>query len=52
MTFVVLLELDDGIENPLVQMPEFVAFQEGLREWMAEPPILEPLTVIGSYRLF
>jgi hypothetical protein len=25
---------------------------EGLQDWLAEPPSAQPLTVIGSYRLF
>jgi len=30
---------------------KFRAFQEHLPEWLAEPPTVEPLTVIGSYEL-
>jgi hypothetical protein len=33
-------------------MPVFQAFQEGLKGWLAEPPTPEPMTVVGSYRLF
>lgn len=51
-TFVVLLALDDGIDNPLTAVPEFREFQENLREWIVEPPIPDRLTVLGSYRLF
>jgi hypothetical protein len=50
LTYVILLELDEGVDNPLPGLPEFRAFQEGLRQWIAEPPISEPVTVIGSYR--
>jgi hypothetical protein len=49
---VVLLALDDPADNELQDIPEFREFQEQLPEWLAEPPIVEPLTVIGSYELF
>jgi quinol monooxygenase YgiN len=49
---VVLLALEDPADNQLEAIPEFREFQEQLAEWLAEPPIVEPLTVIGSYELF
>jgi hypothetical protein len=49
---VVLLVLEDPADNPLQAIPEFHEFQELLPEWFAEPPIVEPLTVVGSYELF
>jgi hypothetical protein len=53
VTFVVLLALDEGVDgNPLTTVPEFVEFQENLRDWLAGPPSPEQLTVIGSYALF
>lgn len=52
VTFVAVLELEDGTNNPLAALPEFREFQESLKGWMAEPPAAEPLTVVGSYRLF
>jgi hypothetical protein len=52
VTFVALLALDDGGGNPLPAVPEFRQFQDDLKDWVAEPPALEPLTVVGSYRLF
>jgi hypothetical protein len=51
-TFVILLQVQDGIDNPLPTVPEFREFQENLKHWIAEPPIPEQLTVIGSYNLF
>ncbi len=51
-TFVALAQLDDGVENPIPGLPEFREIQEGLSGWLAEPPNTQPLTVIGSYRLF
>jgi hypothetical protein len=52
VTYVNLIAIDDGIDNPLLALPEARAFQEGLKNWLAEPVISEPLTVLGSYRFF
>ena len=52
VTYINLLELDDGVDNPLLDLPEGQAFQEGLKTWIAEPPTSELLTVVGSYRVF
>jgi hypothetical protein len=51
-TFVALVQVDDGVENPLPGLSEFREFIEGVEASRAEPPIVQPLTVIGSYRLF
>jgi hypothetical protein len=51
-TFVALLQVDDGVENPLPGFPEFREFLKGVEASRAEPPNVQPLTVIGSYRLF
>ena len=51
-TFVILLELEEGIDNPLPTVLEFRQFQEGLKDWISGPPVPEQLTVVGSYRLF
>jgi hypothetical protein len=51
-TFVALLQIDDGVENPLPEFPEFRELLEGVEASRAEPPDVQPLTVIGSYRLF
>ena len=51
VTYVAVLEIDEGVENPLPAMPEFQAFQEGLKGWLAEPPAAGPATVVGSYGL-
>jgi hypothetical protein len=40
------------VDNPLTALPAFVEFQEDLKKWVSEPPTLEQMTVIGSYRLF
>ena len=52
VTFIAMLELDDGVENPLPGLPEAREFYERLPGWYAEPPDLAQGTVIGSYRLF
>jgi hypothetical protein len=51
-TFVAFLQLDDGVENPLPGFPEFRAFLEGVEASRAEPADVQPLAVVGSYRLF
>ena len=51
-TFIALAQLDDGVENPIPGFPEFQELQEGLEGWLAEAPTSQPLTVVGSYRLF
>ena len=51
VSVIALLALEDPADNPLQAIPEFRAFQEHLPEWLAEPPTVEPLTVIGSYEL-
>jgi hypothetical protein len=33
-------------------LPEFGEFRASLRSSLAEPPVQQPVTVIGSYRLF
>jgi hypothetical protein len=52
LTYIALLEVRDGVENPLPSLPAFREFQESLKNWLAEPPVAERLEVIGSYRLF
>ncbi len=51
-SFVILLQLVDGTENPLSAVPEFKEFQANLPNWLAKPPVPEQLTVVGSYNLF
>lgn len=51
-TYIILLALENPADNPLPAIPEFGAFQASTRDWLAEPTIPEPLTVIGSYDLF
>ena len=50
-TFVVLLALE-GDQNPLIAIPEFREFQAALPQYLAGPPVVEQLDVLGSYGLF
>lgn len=52
VTYFVVLEVEDGVENPLPAIPEFQEFQQGLRSWVAEPPNAGPAAIIGNYQLF
>jgi hypothetical protein len=52
VTFVALLEMEQGQEHPLRTFPAYVELIENLKEWYAEPPTVEHMTVIGSYQLF
>src|SRR4029453_9503580 len=51
-TFVALLELADGTENPLREIPEYTAFREQRKGWVDGPPVIEQLDVVASYNLF
>ena len=54
VTYLALVQLDDGVDNPLFALPEFKEFQAGLQDWLDEDPpsAPQPLTIVGSYRLF
>ena len=41
---------DDG-SSPLPKLPAFAAFQDGIRERCAEPPMRKGATVVGNYRM-
>jgi hypothetical protein len=51
-TFVAVVQLDDGLENPIPGFPEFRELQEIVDSSRAEPASVQSSTVIGSYRLF
>jgi hypothetical protein len=51
-TFVVLLQLDNDEENPLVTVPAFKDFQAARQSWVDGAPVVEELAPVGSYRLF
>lgn len=52
VTYLILLQVDDGTDNPLPAMPSFQQFQAGLRDWVDGPPENSPATVVGAYRMF
>ena len=52
VTFLALLELEDGVENPLLELPEAKEFYAKLSGWYTGQPEVGPGTVIGSYRFF
>ena len=51
-TFVAFAEVDDGLDNPLLGLPEFRELQGVFEGSRAQPLSVQPLQVIGSYRLF
>jgi len=52
VTVVAFVEIEPGQEHPLLPFPEYAEMLENLKEWYAEPPTVEQMTVIGSYQLF
>jgi hypothetical protein len=52
VTLLAFLELEPGQEHPLRAFPAYAELIESLKQWYAEPPTVEHMTVIGSYRLF
>jgi hypothetical protein len=51
-TFIALLELRADGSHPLATMPAYTELVEQLKDWYAEPPTVERVTVLGSYQLF
>lgn len=48
--FVALLELADGVENPLPDLAAARHLQATVAKWaIGEPPLPRPLEVLGSY---
>jgi hypothetical protein len=50
-TFIHVVEMADGGASPLPKLPAFAAFQNGIRERCAEPPLPKGATVVGNYRM-
>ena len=50
VTYLGLLELENGVNNPLPELPEGGEFLESLANWTTEVPARDQLSVIGSYR--
>ena len=51
VTLLAFLEMEPGQEHPLRTLPAYAEMLENLKEWYAEPPTVEHMTVIGSYQL-
>ena len=52
VTVLAFLEIEPGQEHPLRTFPAYAEMLENLKDWYAEPPTVEHMTVIGSYQLF
>jgi len=52
VTVLAFLEMEPGQEHPLLAFPEYAEMLENLKQWYAEPPTVEHMTVVGSYQLF
>ena len=52
VTVIALLKLEDDGGHPLRDLPAYTEMLENLKQWYAEPPTAERMTVIGSYGLF
>jgi len=50
-SYLILLEVADGTENPLPTIPAFQEFQAGLPGWLSGPPVIETASVVGGYRV-
>jgi hypothetical protein len=51
-TFIALVQVDEGVDSPVPALPEFQEFVEVVELSRAGPATIEPLTLVGSYRLF
>ncbi len=51
-TVAAIVQVDDGVENPIPGLPEFRELQEIVNGARVEPAAVQRLTVLGSYRLF
>ncbi len=52
VTVLAFLEIEPGQEHPLLAFPEYAEMLENLKQWYAESPTVEHMTVVGSYQLF
>lgn len=50
-TFIHFVETAAEGASPLQSLPAFAAFQNGIRERCADPPLAKGATVIGNYRM-
>ncbi|MFA4081331.1 hypothetical protein [Mycobacteroides salmoniphilum] len=47
--FVFLLQLVDGLDNPLLGIPDALEFRANLAGWASEPVAPQSFTVLGRY---
>jgi len=50
-TFIHFVETADDGASPLPKLAAFAAFQSGIRERCAEPPLVRSVTIVGNYRM-
>jgi hypothetical protein len=50
-TFIHVVETADDGASPLPKLTAFAAFQNGIRERCAEPPVPKGATIVGNYRM-
>jgi hypothetical protein len=48
--FVGVLQLEDGVENPLPTLPEGKLFRAESQNWVEAPPVIKTLTVLAEFR--
>lgn len=49
-TYLGLLALENGLENPLPSFPEGKAFLESIASWSTQPPERSEPSLVGMYR--
>jgi hypothetical protein len=47
----VAVEAEDGSSAALTTLPSFQAFQSGIRDRCAEPPLARGVRIVGNYRM-
>jgi hypothetical protein len=51
-TFVKLVQVEDGLDNPLQDLEEYQELLEVVEDSRAHPPSVQSWSIVGSYRLF
>ena len=50
-SYLIVLDVADGTDNPLPSIAAFQEFQAGLQRWLYGAPVIESASVVGSYRV-
>ena len=50
-TFIHIVETAGDDSGDLTRLPAFQAFQSGIRERCAEPPLVRAVGIVGNYRM-